>query len=156
MASTPRRCSTRIGLAPSARNLIYVAASGCLPRTGERSSSVDGGRRNRAWRRIGGPRDRCLRDLGKAQRHAGQRNLLRLVAGTDGFRPGLKLSVAADILYAIGSPETYQLIVVDRGWSGAQFERWYAEKIERLLFDLPGQRPDLGRNRRGPRSVPPA
>jgi AcrR family transcriptional regulator len=79
----------------------------------------------------------ALRDRGKAQRYAGQRNLLRLVAGKDGLGPGLKLSVAADVLYAIGSPETYQLLVVDRGWTGARFERWYAETIERLLFEPP-------------------
>ncbi len=26
------------------------------------------------------------------------------------------------MLYAIGSPETYRLLLVDRGWSGAQFD----------------------------------
>jgi len=41
---------------------------------------------------------------------------------------------AAAILYAIGSPETYRLLVVDRGWSGARFERWYGETLERLLL----------------------
>ncbi len=77
----------------------------------------------------------ALRDRGKAARLAGQRELLRLVGGTTGLRPGLDLEVAADILYAVGSPETYQLLVVERGWSGAQFEAWYAEMIERLLPD---------------------
>jgi hypothetical protein len=42
---------------------------------------------------------------------------------------------AADVLYAIGSPETYRLLVVDRGWSGARFERWYGETLTRLLFE---------------------
>jgi hypothetical protein len=40
-----------------------------------------------------------------------------------------KPSSAADILYAIGSPEMYRLLVVDRGWSGDRFERWYAETL---------------------------
>jgi hypothetical protein len=57
-----------------------------------------------------------------------------MVVGTDGLRPGLDFAAAADILFAIGSPETYRHLVVDRGWSGARFERWYAETLERLLL----------------------
>jgi hypothetical protein len=45
------------------------------------------------------------------------------------------LETAADILYALGSPETYRLLVVDRGWSASQFERWYGQTLERLLLD---------------------
>jgi AcrR family transcriptional regulator len=77
----------------------------------------------------------ALRDHGKAQRFAGQRELLRIVVGATGFRAGMDLETAADILYAVGSPETYRLLVVDRGWSGAQFELWYGETLERLLLD---------------------
>jgi AcrR family transcriptional regulator len=65
----------------------------------------------------------------KAQRYAGQKALLQMVAGSD--RPLAK--GAADALYAIGSPETYQLLVRDRGWSATRFENWYAEAIARLL-----------------------
>lgn len=65
----------------------------------------------------------------KAQRFAGQTALLRMVAGPD--RPIAK--GAADALYAIGSPETYQLLVRDRGWTAARFESWYEESISRLL-----------------------
>jgi AcrR family transcriptional regulator len=72
---------------------------------------------------------------GKAQRFAGQRALLALVVGSGGLRPGLDLATAADILYAIGSPETYRHLVIDRGWSGLRFERWYAETLERLLLE---------------------
>jgi len=36
---------------------------------------------------------------------------------------------------AIGSPETYLLLVADRGWSGSRFERWYDDTLERLLLD---------------------
>jgi len=80
----------------------------------------------------------ALRDLGKAQRFAGQRELLRIVVGATGLREGVDLETAAAILYAIGSPEIYRLLVVDRGWSGARFERWYGETLERLLFDAAG------------------
>jgi hypothetical protein len=72
---------------------------------------------------------------GKAERLAGQRELLRIVLGESGLRQGLDLATAEDILYAIGSPETYRLLVVERGWSGAQFERWYRESLSRLLIE---------------------
>jgi hypothetical protein len=50
------------------------------------------------------------------------------------------LGTAADVLYAIGSPETYRLLVVDRGWSGSRFERWYGETLAMLLFPPANQR----------------
>ena len=89
------------------------------------------------------PEIAALRDLGKTQRHAGQRELLRMVAGPAGLRGGMALDAGADVLYAVGSPETYRLLVVDRGWSGARFERWYADTIECLLLEPDG--PAAGR-----------
>jgi hypothetical protein len=59
--------------------------------------------------------------------------LLAIVAGVDGFRPGLDLDAAADILFALGSPDVWRLLVVDRGWSPARFEVWYVEAISGLL-----------------------
>jgi AcrR family transcriptional regulator len=76
-----------------------------------------------------------LRDRGRNERFAGQRELLRLVVGEGRLRDGLDLETGAAILYAIGSPETYQSLTVDRGWSADRFERWYAETLERLLLD---------------------
>jgi TetR/AcrR family transcriptional regulator, regulator of autoinduction and epiphytic fitness len=65
----------------------------------------------------------------KAQRFMGQKVLLGIVAG-----PSLRLTgEAVDALYAIGSPETYGLLVRDRGWSPARFERWYATSIRELI-----------------------
>jgi hypothetical protein len=59
----------------------------------------------------------------------GQKVLLGIMAG-----PSLRLTgEAVDALYAIGSPETYGLLVRDRGWSPARFERWYATSIRELI-----------------------
>ena len=80
------------------------------------------------------PEIAALRDLGNARRFAGQRELLRIVVGAGALREGLDLDSAADILYAIGSPETWQLLVVGRGWSGSRFERWYGDTLDRLLL----------------------
>ena len=72
---------------------------------------------------------------GKAQRLAGQRSLLEIVVGDGSLAKGLDLDTAADILYAVGSPETFRLLVVDRGWSASRFARWYGDTLERLLLD---------------------
>lgn len=82
------------------------------------------------------PEIASLRERGTAQRHAGQRELLRIMVGTTGLRAGLDMETAADIVYAVGSPEAYRLLTVDRGWSHAQFERWYLESLTGLLAKL--------------------
>jgi AcrR family transcriptional regulator len=65
----------------------------------------------------------------KAQRFIGQKVLLGMAAG-----PAVRLTgEAVDAIYAIGSPETYGLLVRDRGWSPARFEKWYAKSIAGLI-----------------------
>ncbi len=80
------------------------------------------------------PEIAVLWDKTKGDRFAGQRELLRIVVGTAALRPGLDLETAADILYTIGSPETYRHLVVDRGWTGARFEAWYERTLAQLLL----------------------
>ncbi len=65
----------------------------------------------------------------------GQQELLRIVMGEAALRTGLDIDSAADVVYALGSPETWQLLVVDRAWTADRFERWYGDAIERLLLD---------------------
>jgi len=86
------------------------------------------------------PEIATLWERGKAERHAGQLAVLRMVMGA-ADAPAVGLETAADILYALGSPETYRLLVVDRGWTGARFEQWYGEMIERLFRDQVSPRP---------------
>lgn len=75
-----------------------------------------------------------LWELNKSQRFAGQSELIRILAEHDGLRDGLTMRMAADIVFAIGSPETYRLLVVDRRWSADRFERWYGDTLARLLL----------------------
>ena len=81
------------------------------------------------------PEIAALWERGKDQRFAGQRELLRIVAGSTTLRDGLDLESGAEILFAIGSPEIYRLLVVDRGWSDGRFEQWYGDTLVRLLLD---------------------
>jgi AcrR family transcriptional regulator len=81
------------------------------------------------------PEIASLWELHKSQRFAGQRELVRIVGAGGSMREGLTADVAANTLFAIGSPETYRLLTVDRGWSPARFERWYADALTQLLLD---------------------
>ena len=42
---------------------------------------------------------------------------------------------AADTIWATGSPDLYALLVDQRGWSQARYERWLADAWRRLLLD---------------------
>ena len=75
------------------------------------------------------PEIAAMWEQAKAQRFIGQRVLLGIVAGP-ALRP---TGEAVDAMYAIGSPETYQLLVRDRGWAPARFEKWYAKSIAGLI-----------------------
>jgi len=72
--------------------------------------------------------------LNKAQRFEGQRVLLRILTERTPLREDLGARAATDVLFAIGSPEAYRLLVIDRGWSPDRFERWYSDALARLLF----------------------
>lgn len=67
------------------------------------------------------------------QRLVGQRELVRIVGGS-ALREGLSADAAADSLFALGSPEVFRLLTVDRGWTSARFERWYADALARILL----------------------
>ena len=80
------------------------------------------------------PEIAVLWELYKSQRFAGQRELVRIVGAGGSLRKGLSADAAADTLFTIGSPETYRLLTVDRGWTPDRFERWYARTLARLLL----------------------
>jgi AcrR family transcriptional regulator len=40
------------------------------------------------------------------------------------LRPGLGVERATDILWTINHPNTWQLVVVDRGWTPDEYEQW--------------------------------
>ena len=80
------------------------------------------------------PQIASLWEQHKAQRFAGQRELVKVLTRGHALREGLTMRAAVDEVYAIGSPETYRLLVIDRGWSPDRFERWYADTLARLLW----------------------
>lgn len=81
------------------------------------------------------PEIASVRERYASERFAGQREMIRIVGTGGTLREGMSLAAAADTLFAIGSPETYRLLTMERGWSPDRFERWYADTLARLLLD---------------------
>lgn len=51
------------------------------------------------------------------------------------LRAGLDEARAAEIVWAIASPEMYRLLTGDRGWSQEQFAVWLGDTLTRLLLE---------------------
>jgi AcrR family transcriptional regulator len=69
------------------------------------------------------------------ERLAGTTLLVDHLAAAGALRPGLDRGRARDLLWALISPELYLLLVVERGWSADDYERWLAGAIADALLD---------------------
>jgi AcrR family transcriptional regulator len=69
------------------------------------------------------------------RRAANMRKFVRDLRATGRLRPGLSISDAADVVWAMNSSEMFVLLTVDRGWSAQRYERWLADSWQRLLLD---------------------
>lgn len=67
------------------------------------------------------------------QRARGQGEVVRALHRRGALRPGLSNREAADLVHAVMSPELFRLLVVDRGWSPARYERWLAATLAQQL-----------------------
>lgn len=56
--------------------------------------------------------------------HANQRAIVERLHQRRHLRKGLDVERATDILWTINHPNTWQLLVVDRGWTPEQYEHW--------------------------------
>jgi AcrR family transcriptional regulator len=56
------------------------------------------------------------------------------LAETGALRPSLSVEEAADVIWATNAPETYLLLVGERGWTPERFEAWLADAWRRLLL----------------------
>jgi AcrR family transcriptional regulator len=55
------------------------------------------------------------------------------LAATGGLRTGLERDRARDIVWTLISPEVYELLVNDRGWTPDEYERWLARALADAL-----------------------
>jgi len=83
------------------------------------------------------PLDSDLKSLWREiseRRAANMRLFAEDLATTGLLRVELTIPAAADIIWSLGSPEYYVLLVEQRGWALQQFERWLGETWARLLL----------------------
>ena len=63
-----------------------------------------------------------------------QRAIVEQLATRKALSPGLDVERAADILWTINHPNTWQLLVVQRGWTPEQYEQWSGDAACRELL----------------------
>ncbi len=71
------------------------------------------------------------------QRLVVQRVFVESLAGKTPLRDGLTVDTATDIALAILSPETYNLLVGNRGWDHGRWRVWATDTLARSLTTLP-------------------
>jgi AcrR family transcriptional regulator len=68
--------------------------------------------------------------------HANQRAIVETVHRDGALRRGLGVARATDILWTLNHPDVWHLLVVERGWTPAAWERWFLAAVrEQLLED---------------------
>jgi AcrR family transcriptional regulator len=73
--------------------------------------------------------------------HANQRTIIESIDQKNALRPDLDLDRATDILWTINHPNTWQLLVTQRGWTPEQYEQWATDTaITQLLKPQPAHR----------------
>jgi AcrR family transcriptional regulator len=63
-----------------------------------------------------------------------QRAIVAQLAKRKALSPRLDVDRAADILWTINHPNTWQLLVVERGWTPEQYEQWTGDAAVRELL----------------------
>ncbi|MEV4351327.1 TetR/AcrR family transcriptional regulator [Actinoplanes sp. NPDC049596] len=82
-----------------------------------------------AGARGGDPTLAAFRETINHERLLGATAIVRHLSETGGLRPGLDPAHAADIVWTLISPELYELLVSDRGWSLDAYEQWLAQSF---------------------------
>jgi AcrR family transcriptional regulator len=68
------------------------------------------------------------------QRRALHRQLVTALRRKGSLPPGMRLGQAVDISYAVLGPELFHMLVTERGWSIAEWERWTLNALRRELL----------------------
>ena len=72
---------------------------------------------------------------GNANRLEGMSEFASVLADRGALRHGVSEQHAADVLWALNSPELYELLVVERGWSSRAYARWVTSQMTAALLD---------------------
>lgn len=78
----------------------------------------------------------------RQQRQTGQSRIARALADRGALVDEITEADAADIIYALMSPEVHRILTVERGWQPDRYERWLATALRaQLLFPRYGAIP---------------
>jgi hypothetical protein len=80
-----------------------------------------------------GPLDRGRRASPRRRRLHNQTERIRHYLGDD-LRPGLSVAEAGERYSALASPELYQLVTVDFGWTADQHRAWLTQLMRTQLL----------------------
>ena len=80
----------------------------------------------------------------RRQRHAGQSRIVAALSALDALDPDLEYSDAADMAYAVLSPDVHRILTTERGWTAEQYERWLIRSLGLLLRREPPAAGDAG------------
>lgn len=68
--------------------------------------------------------------------HANQREIVRSLAETRSLAAGLDVERATDILWTLNHPDTWRLLVRERGWTPDEWETWFGDTAIAQLLGL--------------------
>lgn len=80
------------------------------------------------------PQLRELHAQTQRERGAGARKIAEILDRNGPLRPGLDLDTAADLLFALASPDLYLLLVATRNWTPSRYQHWLAETLMQQLL----------------------
>lgn len=69
----------------------------------------------------------------RRQRHTGQSRIVATLAAKRALASELEFSEAADMTYAVMSPDVHRILTVELGWTADQYEQWLARSLGLLL-----------------------
>jgi AcrR family transcriptional regulator len=70
----------------------------------------------------------------RAERLAGLTLFARALHQDGHLRPGVSVDEARDLLWTYNSPELYELLVLQRGWTPQRYGRWLADALTAALL----------------------
>jgi TetR/AcrR family transcriptional regulator, regulator of autoinduction and epiphytic fitness len=80
----------------------------------------------------------------RRQRHTGQSRIVAALSALGALDPELGYADAADITYAVLSPDVHRILTTERGWNAAQYEQWLIRSLGMLLRREPPAAGDAG------------
>jgi AcrR family transcriptional regulator len=64
----------------------------------------------------------------------GMAEFAALLADREALRPGVSRRQARDVLWTLNSPELFELLVLQRGWSPRRYGQWVADQLAAALL----------------------